>query len=650
MIESNQEWRQLAPSSNDNAKSENSETDTLSESPNTILDKQKSPAAGQAKAQIFNNIDTSEADAIAVTTRKSKACPACRKQKIKCVMGAQGQPCRRCAERGLFCSPNKTLQSLMRDQSLWNARAMRHIAKLEVALNDTRQALSLSTVNLSSDESDNLIQAVDVKLSPEVIDEDGELEITAPTPESVATAPIQSLYEVTRPKAFRDGNDTEQESSGFLIQPDFVSKGIISVSDAERLANLYINRIDHYFYGHLGKFHNFAAVRKSSTLLALMICLVAAIHDPFGSEIYERLNGELRVMMISVMFKPRLAESDILALCIGTYWLSDSSWMLAGLAIRKAISMQYHKAHLNQPTFNRAEFEHSQLWLLTYLCNEQISILQGVPPSGVTSDYVRWQQHCLSSFITDADSRCVSHIDLLLIISRARELYGLDTTKPIPLMLVPQLREFIIQVDRWGMMWSGKLARNAVLGNFPSEAVQVQYRFAKFYLCSHAFRGLTFNKEDEGVGMLRELDDIAQCAISTAFAILRALLNSEELRAGLVGVPHFFHTMYTFAAVFLLKVSSRYTQYVEIDQSMVFSVITQVVDVFSHSPCARQHLVHRITRGLKEMLDKCAVRRAVPSNHGSGSREEELHYDLFSVDLLQPLDLENFDFLSSLPL
>ena len=141
-------------------------------------------------------------------------------------------------------------------------------------------------------------------------------------------------------------------------------------------------------------------------------------------------------------------------------------------------------------------------------------------------------------------------------------------------MLIGELREFNVRVDRWGTAWSGKLARNKWLGNFPSEAVKLHWRMAKFYICSHAFRGL---HAASTTSISPDLVDIAACAIKTAISILQLPAESEEVRATLVGVPQYFHTMYAFAAVFLLKVATKYSHYVEVDVELVFKSCKQLL-------------------------------------------------------------------------
>jgi hypothetical protein len=197
------------------------------------------------------------------------------------------------------------------------------------------------------------------------------------------------------------------------------------------------------------------------------------------------------------------------------------------------------------------------------------------------------------------------------------------------------------------------------LGNFPSQAVALHYHFAKFYLCSHVYRGLRTG-EANGATLSRELEDIAEGAIAAAFSILQSLLDSEDLRIGLVGVPHYFHTMYTFAAVFLLKIATRYTEHVTVDVESVFEVVYKIVHLFESSPCARQHLVHRISRGLKEMLIGCRqlVQSGVETSkvweveglaEGAENSMGFQNNDGYIADDTPAFNLENFDFLSALP-
>ncbi|KAL1959028.1 hypothetical protein VTO42DRAFT_3269 [Malbranchea cinnamomea] len=611
-------------------------------------------------------------DLVGITSRKSTACPACRKQKTKCIMENDMPPCKRCAERGLTCSPNKTVQDIMAEQARWNARMMEHINVLQTALNEARAALSLPQISVMDGPA---AAEKDTRASQaETTEDDLNSNEENLAPDTLATAPIRSLYEVTKPSVSHERDHTR--FSGLVMEPDFITRGIITEAEADRFTKSYIGHLDHFFYGHLQKYSNLTEIRKTSTLLALTQCTVAALHDPNGTEAYDKLSRELRNVTSGLLFRTRLGLEDIKAFCMASYWLGDMTWILSAVVVRKAIAMHYHTSHLNQPRTDREGFYRSQMWLLIYLANEQISLLRGAPTCGVSRDFINCETHLSSPYAGEVDRRLISHIDLLILLNRVRETYGVDTLKPIPFSLIPQLREYLLELERWGNKWSGRLARNHWLGSFPSQAVQLHWRFAKFFLCTLAYRGL--NVESTTMTLSRELEDIAANAITTALSILQMLIDSDELRAYLVGIPHYFHTMFAFAAVFLLKVATRYKQHVRVDLDIVFGTNKKVLQIFQNCPCAKQHLVNRIAQGLKEMIDRCekqiaaeqnrsqtimAGGRMVPAHHpvgpSSASANDSIGSSNFSMmdaapdivpqDMARWLDLENFDFLSMSP-
>ncbi|KAK9476093.1 hypothetical protein V1514DRAFT_337986 [Lipomyces japonicus] len=544
----------------------------------------------------------SSIDPIAVTTRQTSACPACRKQKTKCIMENGVPPCKRCSSRGLLCYSNKSVLNLMQEQVKWNSHMKRNFSRLQAAVNESRAALSLPPI-LVMDEIETVEDEARLRES-DILSDDGldHGDGAAFGADSFADAPLRSLYEATRVSPHdKHGirQDTELQSRGLVLDNDFISRGVITLAEAEQLSKVYLGKLDHFFYEHLQNYPDFASIRKVSTLLALTACTVASLHDPLGSELYDILSKELRNLTSSLMFRPRLGIEDIKAMCMANYWIADMTWMISSLADRKAVSMHYHTQHLDQPNTDREGFNQSQLWLLIYLSNEQISILQGVPPSGVGRAFVNWENHLASSFAGETDLRLATHIDMLLILSRFREVCGLGNRKLVDEKVFPVLREFLSKLDEWGNKWSGKLAKNRHIGEFPSEAVQIHWRFSKFYIATFAFRGLTVNFNTI---LSNETRDIVNLAIDAAYSILDLLLNSNALQTHLVGMPHYFHIMFAFAAVFLLKIATRYGKHIVIDVERVFNSIQQVLEVFAQCPCARQHLVHRITKGLTQML------------------------------------------------
>ncbi|KAK2749859.1 hypothetical protein FQN57_005274 [Myotisia sp. PD_48] len=608
---------------------------------------------------------------VSVTSRKSTACPSCRKQKVyssilkhnhkpnydanayilqtKCVMEDDMPPCKRCADRGLDCSPNKSIQDLMTDQARWNSRMVQHFSQLQSALNETRIAVSLPPIaapeGLDPEETNTIDPLTESSEESKTV-----TEITSP-PDTLVSAPIRSLYEATKPNEIQAS--AESRLSGLVLEPDFISRGIISLSEADQLTITYLARLDPFFYDHLQQYSGFGEIRRTSTLLALTVCTVTALHDPLGTEPYERLSRELRTVASSLLFRNNLGLEDIKALCLGSYWLGDMTWALSGLVLRKAIGMKYHTSHLSQPQTAKEAFCRSQIWLLIYLSNEQISLLRGSPQCSVDGRYINWKNHLSSPFSGENDLRLISHIDLLLLLSNVRQSFGVDPAKPIPAHTIPQLKDYLEQLDRWGKSWTGRLARNKWLGNFPSQAVQLHWRFAKFFICSHAYRGL--NIDSTTTALAPSLKDIANSAVTTAISILEMLIESDDLRSNLIRIPYYFHTMFAFAVVFILKAATRYKEHVQVDTELMFRTSRCVLEVFQHYSCARQHLVYKIARGLKVMIDQCGMQRL--PNDMARSEINEQHVSSTGVtprntnhEIMSWVDLENFDFLSMSPL
>lgn len=72
-----------------------------------------------------------------------------------------------------------------------------------------------------------------------------------------------------------------------------------------------------------------------------------------------------------------------------------------------------------------------------------------------------------------------------------------------------------------------------------------------------------------------------------------------------MGIPHYFHIMISFATHLLLEVASTYYMQLSIDVDFVFTLVGQVVTLFSSTSCIIYHPVHRIAVGLASKLTSC---------------------------------------------
>lgn len=287
----------------------------------------------------------------------------------------------------------------------------------------------------------------------------------SPKDDALPHVPIESLYQITRLRSLRSDDPADEAhvvptpASNHPVD-DFISRGLVSVEDAERLVNLYLNRIDHFIYMIGGtKYRDLHTLRRGSPILTACICTVAALHDPMSNHLYGVCNREFRRLMAASMFDRRIDRDHMRAMCIGSYWLHDISWTLSGYAIRRATEINL------STNFNRVVKEDSEeamdcmrIWYLLYICDHHLSILYG-RPSLIREDAAisGWEELMKSLVFTESDKRLVSQMALLIIMSNVRELFGRDTGEPVPRAFMPQLMTFSRQIDQWMGYWSTEL-------------------------------------------------------------------------------------------------------------------------------------------------------------------------------------------------
>lgn len=85
-------------------------------------------------------------------------------------------------------------------------------------------------------------------------------------------------------------------------------------------------------------------------------------------------------------------------------------------------------------------------------------------------------------------------------------------------------------------------------------------------------------------------------------ATLNLVLYEPDIRKALVGVPLFKHTMITFSAVFLLKVSWNWSSLLNVDKRQVLDMVQAVIDLFTDAKASNKHLTYHIAKGLGRML------------------------------------------------
>lgn len=137
-----------------------------------------------------------------------------------------------------------------------------------------------------------------------------------------AAIPASVVSEVTKHSPI--SRDPGRENTN----PDIISRGILTVGQAELMFNYYMTKHDNYIYGVLEEGSTFTTTRNSSPLLLAAICAVASLHALSPDIPYERCYEELVQLSASHMFSSRNNLDDIRGLCIGAFWLPDISWIL----------------------------------------------------------------------------------------------------------------------------------------------------------------------------------------------------------------------------------------------------------------------------------------------------------------------------------
>lgn len=297
-------------------------------------------------------------------------------------------------------------------------------------------------------------------------------------PEISAHIPIESLYELTRLRSLKGETVEEQPCD----HNDFISRGLISIDRAEALLQYYQVHLDPYIYGLASKYKSLETLRRSSSLLTACICTVAASHQAGDPQIYEICNDEFRRLISGSMFERRVSLDYIRALVIGSYWLSDVSWTMMGLAIRRAGDInlpKYYNQIVNDSFAPRNDgylgggsgsgdlspaaetaIDAVRLWYLLYICDQHLSILYTRAPMIREDETIRgWRAYLESSSASQADLRISSQLALMIQLSGVRQFFGVDATKVIPRGSMPHINTFSHHLDKWLAYWSSKLSK-----------------------------------------------------------------------------------------------------------------------------------------------------------------------------------------------
>lgn len=388
---------------------------------------------------------------------------------------------------------------------------------------------------------------------------------------------------------------------------DMITRGKISIDNAQTYLNLYRTKLDHFPYRIFvdQRECTLNSIRTGSPFLLAAICAVSSLHmaeDDFNSCI-----EEFRAMHSHRSLAKDIGLDDIRALCIGAFWLSDCSWALIGTAVRMATELQLHRSFAKALQGDREHYLRARLYLLVYACDHHFSIPYGRPPLTREDDSIRNVRkflHCADA--SEDDARLVSQVLRWSLCTNVFDTYGTDTDTLLTEPAVSQLRMFCVSLDSLRAEWCDRFSINPHVGNYPSKGVSLQCDFAKLYICSHAFRGLgvsrTVQRSQETTLIV---DNIAHDGILSALAIINTVASDEEVQSFFDGLPIYFDIMLAFSVVFLFKISRISPPFrldVEATKRSVHGLVVALKPITAriHS----RHLLVDLAKGMEGLLQK----------------------------------------------
>ncbi|KAK0308936.1 hypothetical protein LTR01_004816 [Friedmanniomyces endolithicus] len=485
------------------------------------------------------------------------------------------------------CTVNKSLQMILESDADWKTKTESRLKALEGALGKLGDHLSL----------------------PELLDyemDDGATETPDPPSSSglVPASRVSPTEEKHMPSNFEivmDDNAGPAAIPGSVVFPvivygvdahraeqDIITRGVVTVEQAQAYLDIYQNRLDHFLYRIMGDRKTLSEVRKASPLLLAAVCSVGALH--LSAPDFEKCYQEFVTIAAAQSFSRRNTVEEVRGLCIGAFWLSGLEWQCIGAAVRIATDIQLHRSIFKALEGDRTHYLRTRLYYLVYMT-----------------------EHAVQD-----DARLISQVNLWSAQADIYDTFGIDVEKPLTVDMIDPIRRFSIRLDEIRAYWTERLAHNRYVGNYPRKGVGLHYHFAKLYLYSLAFRGIG-KPGFKAPEVALDIDELANSALLSATAILRAVVQDQEIQDFLNGLPTYFDIMIAFAVVFVLKVSTKFAASVAIDTSEIRSLVADLVHVLKDvtSNMHTRHLLTSVTRGAETLLERCCppeLRGPFPSN------------------------------------
>ncbi|PWY68976.1 hypothetical protein BO94DRAFT_628582 [Aspergillus sclerotioniger CBS 115572] len=552
---------------------------------------------------------------------RSKACTECKTQKTKCETNHGETSCSRCLRHGLECVSYDVSQQFLQSDMAWKNQTTEEVGLLRAAvqhlLRHTQQPelSSFASQTSPSGRSDARVEHQDAAID---MSRENSPQPQENGPTGLITAPMRSLYELTRLKTLR--NNPAWKPRTPLIDEDFISQGVVSVEEADFLFNQFVDSNNRMLWdGALLLHRTLDSVRRSSSLLTAVIFTVGALHTPGRTEAFHQSYNVFVSLASSLSLSRHHSLDDIRALCIGAFYLANLSWKLSGQAIRIAAEIGLHQSYHRLMQGERNQMEHVRLWYATYVCDHQFSIAHGRPPAAVNDESIRNIELFLSQEgANNGDARLAAQVSLFATLTEAYMAFGSDPNRPLDQQDIEKLRVFNVAVEQWKLQWVPRSENCVILGSYPSKALVLYYHFARFQLNSLALRGVAPPgpvPTDLSLGHR----EAANKAIAAAMATLTLILEEIDLRLAFPNVPIFTYTMVAFCATFLLKMAATWGRDTAgevgdgsnrlglmIDTRYIVSLVQQSADMLAGVAASlnEKHLAKHIAAGMLEMLQQ----------------------------------------------
>lgn len=478
-------------------------------------------------------------------------------------------------------------------------------------------------------------------------------------PSVLVTAPMRSLYELTKLKNLRHNAGWKPKSS--LIHDDFISQGVVSTEEAEFLFTRFMDVNNKLLWdGGLLLHQSLDSVRHGSTMLAAAVLTIGALHTPGQTETFHKSYDIFVSLVCGSSLSRNHSLDDIRALCIGAFYLANLSWKLSGQATRIAAEIGLHQAYQKLVQGDDSHHVRVGLWYATYVCDHQFSIAHGRPPAAVDDDSTRnLERFTQGTSASHGDARLAAQVALFAILTEAYVAFGSDSDRPLEGNDIDRLRVYNVAVDQWRVQWQPRSKDCPTLGSYPTKALVLYYHFARFQLNSLALRGITPpGAGDAAASSILSVEhrEAASTAIAAATSTLTLVLEDNDLRRSFLGVPIFTYTMVAFCATFLLKMAATWGKYspefemeyaVEANPLGIMVNTTQIVMLVQRSAdmlagiaenLNERHLAGHIANGMLEMLQQFHALGEDQTRTQNSQAQGDNVNDLF---LLQPESNDN---------